>query len=376
MATEIASRLRLALRDEARAYRGPTLVFDLRRIRERMQRLAELGDRHRCRFLMAAKAFRSQVVYRLAADLLGGFDVSNASEYAELPAGLGGKLVSFTNPVLRGEDLVGLRSKGNSLVVFLDALSQLESLRALREEVDFGIRLASTCFVEPHAGSRPPPRKQSRFGVEATDDSALRALLAAPRHRFLGFHLHHGYGGNPAQAYVRMARGSLELARSLGATLRLLDLGGGLQRVPESELAPMLEELRRVVPESIELVFEPGELLTMGCGFALARVEVSKRRSDAYVCTLDLSAAWHLHWSRPALLAGDRREGSRQHSVAFYGPTCSEHDFVGEFATAAGPGREPFRPGDIVCFEGISGYSVSCNGSFNGVPPARVVFIE
>lgn len=371
-------RLSRVLREAATRYRGPALVFDLRVVEKRLVRLAELQEAYGCRFLMAAKAFRAPAVYELAARHLAGFDVSNAAEYAELPASLEGRHVSLTDPAFAGDEVPGLTTKGNSLCVVLDTPGQRERLEAVGTEVAFSIRLASTSFAPPGTRAGPLPDGASRFGIAATQRDALRAMTRCSRHRFAGFHLHHGYGGNVADNYLEMASGCMALVRELGVEISALDLGGGLHRVPEAELPDLLGGLREIVPRSIELFFEPGEVLARGAGFAIARVESVKERTDGYVYTLDLSAPWHLHWSKPVLLQDERDPGeaAREVSAWMFGPTCSEHDFLGEFKVPAPRERGPFAPGDLVTFGSISSYSVSCNRSFNGIPPARLVLLE
>jgi diaminopimelate decarboxylase len=370
----IGPRLETALREGAAGHGGPTLLFDLAVIRERMRRLAALQQSAGCSFVMAAKAFRAPRVYALAAEWLAGFDVSNRNEYEELPADLRGRRVSLTSPVF-APDLAPLRARGNSLVVFLDAPDQLRRLAAAPGPVDYGIRIASTSFAVPGPRRPSAPWEESRFGVSAHDTATLSELTRCAGHRFVGFHLHHGFGGNAAPAYVHLARGAVELAAKLGVRLEVLDLGGGLHGIPEAELPQALAEIRAEVPAETELWFEPGTLLDAGAGAALARVESAQLRGDTLVCTLDLSAVWHLRWSNPVPLhAAPSGAGARR--VLFFGPTCSEHDFLGAFALPARPGREPLAAGDRIAFAGVSGYSVSCNAGFNGIPPARVVLLE
>jgi diaminopimelate decarboxylase len=371
----ISPRLELALREAANGHRGPTLFFDLQAIRARMLRLADLQQSVGCRFVMAAKAFRAPRVYELAAELLAGFDVSNLNEYEELPGDLRGLRVSVSAPVLPS-DLSALQKRGNALLVYLDAPDQLPRLRAAGAPVAFGIRLASTSFVAPGPRRPSAPWQESRFGVAARDVETLAALTACAPHRFAGFHLHHGFGGNTGEVYVELARGAVELAAKLGVELRVLDLGGGLHGIPEPELPGALARVREAVPAATELVFEPGALLSAGAGAALARVESAQPRDGALVCTLDLSAAWHLRWSDPVPLRAPTAQASARRRVLLFGPTCSEHDFLGAFTLPAEPGREPLAAGELLAFAGISGYSVSCNAGFNGIPPARVVLLE
>jgi diaminopimelate decarboxylase len=371
----IGPLLEAALRDAATDYRGPTLFFDLRRIRDRMSQLAELGDRLGCRFVMAAKAFRAPRVYQLAAELLAGFDVSNPAEYAELPADLSGRRVSLTSPVLPRSP-AALRARGNALVVFLDGPDQASALRSATAPIDFGIRISSTSFVEPGPRQPSAPWLESRFGVPADALETLASMARCGTHRFVGLHLHHGFGGNPGEVYARMARGAVELAAKLGVELRTLHLGGGLHGTPEAAIHGALARTREEVPAQTALVFEPGSWIFAGAGAALARVESVQRRGDTLACTLDLSAPWHLRWSDPVPLVPAPPEPGSGQRVLLFGPTCSEHDFLGSFQLARRAGREPLAAGELIGFAGISGYSVSCNAGFNGIPPARVALLE
>ena len=72
----------------------PTLAFDMNVIRERMRWLATLSESFSITPLLAVKSCTDSAFLQMANNYLGGFDVSNLTEYSALPADLQGKLVS------------------------------------------------------------------------------------------------------------------------------------------------------------------------------------------------------------------------------------------------------------------------------------------
>jgi diaminopimelate decarboxylase len=123
-----------------------------------------------------------------------------------------------------------------------------------------------------------------------------------------------------------------------------------------------------VVPAPIEIIIEPGRLVSEGAGFACGTIVVVRELDDRPLYVLDLSRICHLRWSQVELVAQAPHPGEGRRAL-FVGPTCFEDDVVGEWTVT--PAHLHIR-GRVV-LRGVSGYAVAWNTSFGGVPAAEVV---
>ncbi len=351
------------------AYDGPALLFDLTILKERLQRLRELGDRYNGQFLMPVKALRHPLIYQITGEVLWGFDISNYNEYAELPTPLTNKLVSLTDPAFNGYDLQLFRTKQNNLRIYIETLSQAQKLQS--QQVDFGIRLNSSFLLTTETCDRKLDR-YSRFG--SSDLTELAKFALSSPDRFVGFHIHHGLDENSPDMILTFARQAIALADQFQLPLPSIDLGGGLAKIGFPQLEALLIELRHLVRSPTVLIFEAGKLLFEDIGFAYGQVKSLQCDRRGWSVTLDLSKSCHLRWSQPQLIVPDSISAT-QVPVSIYGATCNEGDRLGEFLVPLPNVKgSPYQEGDIVVFKNINCYSVSWNTSFNGIKPAEVKF--
>jgi diaminopimelate decarboxylase len=371
-----ADVLARVMTDVAARYEGPFLLFDFGCLQQVLGALEDIQRRQRCRFLVPVKSFPHPDFLELANHYLAGFDVSNLAEYRLLPADLVGKTVALTAPVLRVEDLPSLCERGNELLVFVDSPYQAAQLESFGTPLRYGIRLDGAALLNDLPRSAPARRDRSRFGLSPLETATLRSLLASSRHRFAGFHVHHGSERNDSETYTAMAQRIETLRREMGIEIECVDLGGGQHHMGLPAFERAIAGVRRGLAGGTQLYFEPGRLLTSGAGYAVGRVENWKSSEEAFDYVLDLSLDCHLRWSNPTLIVPQSGEAERPVLVGFYGPTCHEEDRLGHFCLWTGSGGPPpFAPGDLVLFGNISGYSASVRTSFNGVGPLPIHFV-
>lgn len=372
MATKLLDFIKLIQNN----YTGPILIFDLKLIKKRLNFLQALGGKYNCKFLMPAKSFRHLTIYQLVSEYLWGFDVSNPNEYGYLPEALNGKLVSLVDPTFNGYKLKDFLAKKNDFIIYIETLEQYDKLQEEKIQVNFGVRLNSIFLLE-ECVNKNNPYYQSRFGTLPADLSLLKKMTKSRRHKFVGFHIHNGASENFLSTVVCFARKSIDLAQALGIEIKQISLGGGLSKIGFQQLEVLIKELRNFVDLDIQLIFEPGDLLFEGTGFACGRVKSRKIASMNYAFTLDLSKECHLRWSSPKLLYNYSDLSNKQIKVVFYGPTCYEGDKLGEFQVLVeNESIPPYNIGDLVLFSNITGYSVSWNTTFNGINTAKVEFLN
>lgn len=324
------------------------LLFDMTAMAANMSTIVAFASRYGARVLLPVKSFPHPAVLDLARNLLDGFDVSNETELG-LAAPRSDQWVVASGPA-------PWNGASEVTIAFLDGPSS-SSERVPRRTPSFGLRLDRAALV-----SGLPP---SRFGMRPTEAvSVLRSLSPSERRRFVGFQIHLGDEPTKVRDYVGAVRNMINIASQARVPLRCIDLGGGFRNWSFAELERMLERVRSCVPDDVDLILEPGYLLTRDAGFAAGRVLSSKM--PRVVTTL--SKAGHLRWSEPRLLP---RARVRARDVLVVGPTCFEGDVVGVHSESA----RYLEVGQLVLFSNISGYCVAWNSSFNGWPCADVVMV-
>ena len=344
---------------------GPRLVFDRARIERNVRALADAARSARVTALFAAKSFPHAEVRAIAAAHLDGFDAASAQEVRELPPA---RVLSIVDPSGRAIDAAD--GWTGRLIVGCETPEQV---RAAPAHAEIAIRIsASLTARDPAVGAvlDGSGHRRSRFGLDVDREqrrAQLRAMIAAAAGRPVGVHVHHGpVTATSAERFVATARAMLAIAADAELVPRFLDLGGAWHGI--TELPRALVDVRAQVPDGIELIIEPGRLLTEGAGFARGSVIVARELDDRPLRVLDLSRVCHLRWSQVELVAPAPHPGQGRRAL-FVGPTCFEDDVVGEWTITP----EKLGAGEPVVLRGVSGYAVAWNTSFGGVPAAEVV---
>ena len=355
----------------------PTLAFDMNVIRERMRWLASLANSFSVTPLLAVKSCTDSAFLQMANNCLGGFDVSNSTEYSALPVDLQGRLVSVTSPaVIENQD--SYRSKGNDLIITLDSQLQLDQHLSQPQPCDYMLRIQGSSLLKDATPADPAYYPVTRFGFSV--DEAAR-LLKAPwmkNNLPVGFQVHHGSEANQPSTYKTIICGLAKLAGLLASPPRFINLGGGWHCLNQQKFSDILGDARKLFPEPCSILLEPGRWYAQNAGFAVGRIVNISRAGEVVRCTLDLSAKSHLRWSHPKLLHRFEPDHDKKCVVQFYGPSCYESDLIGKYYLPYSTDAlkdSGLAYGKKIAFSNVSTYSGEWNTSFNGVPLAEVAWI-
>lgn len=371
---KIRRKLLLAVK-ELKEDADPTIIFDLKTIEDNLMILRQIGEKHRCLFLMAAKSFCDSRIHKLAVQYLSGFDVSNLIEYENLPVELDGMLISLTDPSFSSLQASRFLTKNNSLLVTCGTFEQFEVLESSTDSVGYAIRLnTSELFKENNSCQVESP--PSRFGISPFEIELIKKMSMSKRNYFTGFHIHHGSLVNSPDTFKKLASQVLKLCDSIGIQISYLNLGGGLQGLSFDMLEALVKDLRAFIPTDVTLVFEPGRFLVQNAGFAVGRILAVRKKRENIDYILNLSRSCHLRWTEPKTVSFNKSLSSKT-KVTLYGPTCYEGDTFGEFEFPASSNNKLVFPvGEKILFSNINGYAVSWNTGFNGIKPAKVLFLN
>jgi diaminopimelate decarboxylase len=344
----------------------PTLCFDQAGIQNFMVQVQRLGKKYRTEFLSPAKALPHPTMFKMIADHLAGFDVSNPAElkrtlkYAATVYSLDWKSQPWKKNQLPKP------RPGQTFFASTEDFSVFQQM-AKESFLHSGLRL------DPFSVMPAPLRRTagpvSRFGRSADE---VMSFLSKEKPARFGLHLHLGGEQNQSAHYLAMARGACRLAKKSGGRLDYLNLGGGLAAFDLASLEQLLIRLRKIVPRSTRLIFEPGRLFSERFGYAVGRVE-SVRVGQPTQYRLSLSRECHLRWGRPVLCEIPVMSQAAAEFL-FMGSSSFESDQILQLELSQG--HFSLQVGDPVVFGHVAGYCVAWNKSFNGIPTARVEFFK
>lgn len=338
-----AASMRDAVADVIARCDRAALVYDLVRITDNMQRIANAARAARIRPLFAVKSFPHPRVLELAAQHFAGFDVASPGERALISTGL----ISSADPT----------GSTHGAITVCETVEQVRAAPG-----DIAIRVsASITGRDPAVGAilDGTGHRRSRFGVDTRE--VISTLREAARGR-VGLHVHHGpVTASSAERFIATARAAIELA---GFAPAFIDLGGAWHGIADIEGA--FEEIRAALGD-IEILVEPGRACADGAGFGVGRVMSRREVADRLVVVCELSRVCHLRWSQVELVAKAPHPGTGR-KLLITGATCYEEDVIGEWIVG--------DVGDRIVVRNVSGYAYAWNTSFGGVPTADVIAVD
>ena len=148
-----------------------------------------------------------------------------------------------------------------------------------------------------------------------------------------------------------------------------------------------LDELMRCIQKKnahkkVRVFFEPGHILSQQASYALGKILSIKEMYGHYYLTLDLSRKCHLKWSDPRCFSLEPPLQTEEYlevaptKIHFGSPTCFEHDHIQTLEMPVLNQVLPFKEGEIIVFSHVNGYSTAWNTAFNGIPKAKVLYLQ
>lgn len=321
----------------------PVYVYSAGAIRAQYRRFdrAFEGIAHRIHFSVKANA--NLGVLRLLRSLGAGVDIVSGGElHRARLAGFTGSDIVFSGVGKTREELAAALDAGVALIN-VESAEELELLGVAaaerRQRAPVAIRINPEVTVDtPHAYTRTGERGH-KFGVPIDEAMAVcERAIALPSIALIGLDMHIGSQIYDTDPYVRALDRLVQFVeplRQAGASLRLLDVGGGLAVPYGGEGGPDVEQfaeavISRLAPTGLELVLEPGRLLVGNAGVLLTQVLYRKRSGGReYVITdagmTELLRPSHYQAYHRVEAVHLRGEGS---VVDIVGPVCETGDFL------------------------------------------------
>ncbi|MFI5892125.1 alanine racemase [Actinoplanes sp. NPDC051513] len=354
-------------------------VYDTAALRARaaMVRQALPGS---ASFLYAVKANGNPAVIAALASVCDGLEVASGGELS-LAVAAGAKRIVFGGPGKTDAELAAAVAAG--------ALINVESVHELRRLASLAPAPPSVCLRVNRPGgglqgSHTMTGTPTPFGIE---ESQLALAMQVPGVDVIGFHLHAVSNNVDGVAHAAFVRDSLDwsvqTARELGFSLRVVNVGGGLGvdylNTTSMDLSPLRDV---IVPPGIDLVFEPGRFLAADAGVYAATVLDIKTTHGRTFAVLRggthhfrLPAAWG--YSHPFTVVP---VDTWPHPYPRPSVTDCLVDAVGELCTprdvlTRGQHVESLRAGDILVFgrAGAYGWDISHHEFLRHDPPSFII---
>jgi ornithine decarboxylase len=322
----------------------------------------------------AVKANPDQRILATLAGLGAGLDVASPAELAltrqlSMPA----SRVLYTQPIKKLEEIASIRKLGIDLLI-CDNECEMRKIASVHPGCRVMIRIRVTnpyCVVN----------LSEKFGCEVEQVESLARLAGLLGLKLAGICFHVGsqtISHSPHVETLKIVKGIANDLALAGNDLQIVDIGGGF---PLSYINPIIsiDSFCGPIANTIGHLFgaqeiwaEPGRFIVGDAATLLVRIVGTAHRDGMPWYYIDdglygsLSGKVFDHADYPIRTFRDGDPGR----CVIAGPTCDSFDI-------------PFRDrslsalevGDIICVDCIGAYSVAHATRFNGIPPARRVFV-
>ena len=350
----------------------PLLLVDKGVLRQQSEQLhCELPD---ATIHYALKSNSHRSVAEFFGDLGIGFEISSEGELGLLlDLGISPGNIVSSNPLKAQDFIRAAYSAGVALFAF-DSYSEIEKLSKYAPGSGVCVRLSVS-----NEGSEWP--LSGKFGVET--EQAVELLVQAKERglepRGIAFHV--GSQCTCPDTWVKAIEKSRvvwESVESRGIALRLLNIGGGFpieytKSVPSaSEIADAIKAaLRRIFPDGVELIAEPGRALVGEAGIIVASVIAKADRDGKKWVYLDVGVFNGLMETIGGIrypVVTENRGMMSQHVLA--GPSCDGFDVISPQVELP-----DLEIGDRVYIMSAGAYTTAYASNFNGFPVPETLLV-
>ena len=343
----------------------PFLHISLRDLRENVKQFRNAMPRVRPHY--AVKSNPEQKVLQVLHDEGACFEVASVAEIdALVELGVDMEKVLFSNPIKCTNSIQHAVDQG---IVWFCVDTPEEVLKIAK--VDQDVKLYLRIVVSNEGSAHPLTDKFGAFDIWSIIHMAKQCEID-----LCGVTFHVGSQCLNVQNWVEGIRSAKEILKNLDEP-EMLNIGGGfpieytgkepsIQRIGEA----INQELESI-PESIQIVAEPGRFIIGSVGTLICKVRGIATRGDMRWVYLDAGvfggfAEYRLNAEKDFVgqIEVPLREGQLE-TFVLAGPTCDSVDVMGRVQLPC-----DIAEGDRVYVHNMGAYSTSCSSDFNGfIPP-------
>ncbi len=379
---------RVPLADLAERFGTPLYVYSRAALEATYGAYAKACEGRRATVHVAVKANSNLAVLNVFARAGAGFDIVSAGELERaLKAGASAGKIVFSG-VGKTADEMRMALRVGVKCFNVESIPELDRLDAVAAEL--GLRAPVSLRVNPDVDAQTHPYistglKSNKFGVAFDEARATYRSAARMAHlEVVGIDCHIGSQITQISPYLDALDKVLDLVEQVeadGATIRHIDVGGGLGIRYDDEEPPEIGALVHAILERIdarghghrEVLFEPGRSLVGNAGVLLTRVEYLKPGAAKNFAIVD--AAMN-DLARPAMYQAYHAIDPvtpRTGATSVYdivGPVCESGDWLGHDRTLA------LAPGDLLAVRSAGAYGFVMSSNYNTRPRAAEVMVD
>jgi diaminopimelate decarboxylase len=377
----------VSLADIARAVGTPAYVYSAATIRNRFDALAKALASVPFRIHYTLKANSTRAILQVLRELGAGADVVSGGElYRAMRAGFSPSDIIFGG-VGKTESELREALEAGVLLVNVESEAEVRLLDTIARQVGVAapvsVRVNPEITVEAAHHYIRTGEKGHKFGVPY-DDALHVARVAAslPNIELLGLDMHLGSQLSRIDPYragtERLVSIVEDLQRDGVASLRFLDIGGGLGVRYDTEQPPDLARfaalvLPLVARTGLQLIMEPGRFLVGNSAVLLARVLYRKHSGGKEYVITDAGMTELLRPSHYGAFHRIEALDSRAERMTadVVGPVCESGDFL-----ALDRELDAVEPGDLLAVYDVGAYGSVMASNYNSRPRAVEVLVD
>lgn len=302
------------------------------------------------------------------------FDVASAAEIRMLEsAGVSANRMIHTHPIKTDAEIERAVQSGVTTFV-VDNVDELWKLIPHRHAIRVMLRLS---FIAPDA----PIDLSKKFGAMPKDALSILDVANDSGIRVDGLCFHVGSQAGSASTHADALAHCLLLCEAINAEglppIQRIDIGGGFPAhylndpVCMDEFCAPIREVLQTVPEGIQIMAEPGRVISAPTMALVCKVVGRARRGDSWWFYLD-DGVYGAQSGR--LFDGMQyrmtvfTSAEEMSPCVFAGPTCDSIDELGRF-----PEFPVLNMNDVVVMHEMGAYTLASATQFNGIAPPKVV---
>jgi len=362
---------------------GPAYVYSARRLTENASRVRHAFSRAETLVAYAVKANTNPILLRLFYEMGLGFEVSSGSELSITLAGGAPRESVVVNGNARTDDELVQVAESGAYLVSVDSEEEAARLEAAAAWLEKQGRLTTpvraALRVNPDVDAKVHPDlatgiAESKFGLPPDRVLAWYAHPDwTPHLRWVGIHVHVGsqiLDAQPLLDTLGECVDVIERARSRGAKIEVLNLGGGFGVDYDGKGGLALERYADAAclvakSQGLKLVVEPGRYLVADACALVGQVLFVKRGTRSFAVTelgmndLIRPSLYDAHHAIVPVREPKPRDERIEMDVV--GPVCESGDYL-----AKGRKMPPLEPGDLVAVTGAGAYGYVMASNYNG----------
>ena len=345
--------------------KSPYFIMYQEKLEKNLMKLQAIEKQSNIKILHTIKSFNESTVLPLIASTLSGMSIGNSNEL-KMAKKANVQHLHLYAPAYKKEELEKIIDNVSTLS--FNSLSQWDSLHNLRTEASRGLRINPRLHL-PIPNHCNPNLDYSRLGVEYLEFVDF-FNNTQKFEKLEGLHFHALFQSSEFGTTLLLDH-ILEHYQTVLPQLKWINLGGGHNFTSDkfnvNNFTKTVNNFQVLYPR-IQLLFEPGEAVTKGCGEFISTIIDIVHIAGVNVVILDTSIETHL---LDVAIVNQRLNvrGTQSESTPYFyeltGNSCLQGDLIGEYFF-----QEALSIGDKVVFEDMMGYTMVKMTEFNGIEKA------